>query len=74
MKIINNAKEFDAFYHYKTDKKKRYPIEYPCIVDKVHYDGGLMGDSVDHMIIYFPKNADKESYFLGYIRGREIED
>ena len=41
-KIINNEKEFEDFYHYKS-KPNKYPEEYPCACLEIDNDGGIGG-------------------------------
>jgi hypothetical protein len=66
MKIIKNKEEYENFYYYKDSKPKKYPKEYPCVVDMVNVDCGIMGDGMFHYALYFPKTTDiKEAFLLG---------
>jgi len=79
MKIINTDKEFVDFYCYKSPpnppvNKSVFPKRYPCIVEQINREGGLGGDWVEHIIIYFPKRVDHDAFLQGYIKGRSIRD
>lgn len=73
MKILYSDKDFEKNYYYKKSVplSSEYPKHYPCILDIVYVNGGIGGDFYRHDIVYFPKNVDKESFFLGYKRGVE---
>lgn len=74
MKIINNDKEFENFYYYKTAtlRKGEYPKSYPCVVEQVQAGGGLAGEYVMHVVTLIPKGADLESFLLGYKAARKV--
>ena len=71
IKIIYNEKEFFDFFQYKTQINIPYPLLYPCLVEKIYHDGGLMGDHVEHKISYCPENGDFHSFVAGYIRAQK---
>jgi len=65
--IINDQAEFVKAYHY--DEKyalNSLPDVYPCILLLTNNEGGIGGSSVEHEVIYFPKNVNNNDYFAGF--------
>lgn len=80
MKIINNAKEFKAYYPYKSPpnpkpcpKKKDYPKRYPCACEIEDHDGGIGGDYMTVEIFYPPKGCDFASFVAGLMAAKNIK-
>ncbi len=61
---INNKKEFEDFYPYEVQYIDEYPKEYPCICKIEYEDYGLMGDSKQVYVAYYPKTTDNNASFL----------
>jgi hypothetical protein len=55
MNIINNKKDYEDNYPYDF-KPKRYPTEYPCIMNVKSHDAGLMGSCKNIHFYYPPQN------------------
>ena len=60
---INNKEEFENFYPYDKKYINEYPREYPCIVRCIFIDGGLMGDSKEIQVAYYPKKVECSDIF-----------
>lgn len=69
MKIINNKTEFEEFYPYDKKNIKVYPKEFPCVVKHIFADGGLMGDSIETYVAYFPVGVNSDVAFLIGLNG-----
>lgn len=66
MTKINNAKEWEDFYHYKS-KPRKYPKSYPCYARKESEDCGIMGSAWYHYACYAPNSevSPTEAFELG---------
>jgi len=75
MIIINNREEFKKHAAYLDIlKPKDYPKSYPCILEHVCIDYGIMGDSIENIIVKIPKHVEIESFLKGYEAGRKRKD
>ena len=79
--LIECPEQFKLNFYYKGQiREEDYPIEYPCILDKIQMSGGLGGDFVYHKIVYFPDSpisnteSKKLAYFEGYKAGRAVNE
>jgi hypothetical protein len=66
--IVQNAQDVKDHQPYKDRPPENYPTKYPCLMIHKNSGGGLMGEYLETVYIYCPKNFD----FLSFVEGFKI--
>jgi hypothetical protein len=63
MNTINNEKDWEDFYYYKS-KPNAYPKQYPCFAKMKTEGGGIVGEYQAHYVAY-PPNDNSDAFLAG---------